>query len=245
MNTVHESSKLRMKAPNEGFALTKRNTLAPSKMATARSMGRLTEDQHNPAMPRNLTLCRIREENDAPVNGANASWEVAANNTTRRPMKENPLLSLISLNREPARRYDAPTRLTTVPDRKSKSRSKYSVGAKYSVGDRVRSECMPEIDTREMKLALMVSKLRVGDAAFVKRSGGSYSYSAVKARGPTSITFRVNALGNTKTIDLLHAGKFVRIVKDEEMEYMRRSVTSVEEEMNGESDESSSEDEGD
>ena len=92
-----------------------------------------------------------------------------------------------------------------------------------------------------MKLALAASKLRVGDAAFVKRSGGSYSYSAVKAKGPTSVTFRVNAVGNTKTIDLLHAGKFVRVVGDEEMKETRKSVASVEEG----SDESSSEEEGD
>ena len=96
-----------------------------------------------------------------------------------------------------------------------------------------------------MKLALAASKLRVGDAAFVKRSGGSYSYSAVKAKGPTSVTFRVNAVGNTKTIDLLHAGKFVRVVGDEEMKEMRKSVASVEEETDGGSDESSSEEEGD
>ena len=48
LNTVHESSNRGRKAPNEEFALTKRNTSSPSELATARSMGRLTDNHHNP-----------------------------------------------------------------------------------------------------------------------------------------------------------------------------------------------------
>ena len=110
-----ETSNLGTKAPKEGLALTRKNTSAPSKMAAARSMGRLGAHKHKPAIPRNDTLCCIREENNDPGSGANASWEVADNShphPTFRPVNENPLLSLISLAKDPTRKDDSPVSIS-------------------------------------------------------------------------------------------------------------------------------------
>mmetsp|Transcript_41322 Transcript_41322/g.86711 ORF Transcript_41322/g.86711 Transcript_41322/m.86711 type:complete len:320 (-) Transcript_41322:62-1021(-) len=94
----------------------------------------------------------------------------------------------------------------------------------YSIGDEIPKSFMTHLDHTEMKMALLVSKLEPGDTAFVKRSSGKYySYSQVTNKDRTSITFAVNSNYDTKTFDLLNAGKYVRIVSDVEMEDIRRT----------------------
>lgn len=78
----------------------------------------------------------------------------------------------------------------------------------FFVGDLFPTERVPVVNRSDNAVA--VSRLEIGDAAFVKRScGKSYSYSAVISKDERSITFRVTDEGNTKTFPLSKAGKFV------------------------------------
>jgi len=82
----------------------------------------------------------------------------------------------------------------------------------YSVGDPGREEDMI-IEASKTDTVKAVSLLRLRDAAFVKRSDGSWAYALVMERSGGEIKFEVNARGSTKVIGVLQCGKFVRRVK--------------------------------
>ena len=84
----------------------------------------------------------------------------------------------------------------------------------YSIGDRVRREDMPKSSVHEMKMALMVSRLKVNDGAFVFLPDGVWCYSVVLRKDTTSVTFQVNEDGDTQSHDSLNAGMYVRILND-------------------------------
>jgi hypothetical protein len=85
--------------------------------------------------------------------------------------------------------------------------------SKYSLGNSVPAKDMPrETKADTMKNALLVSKLKAGDKAFVRRSNGLYSYAEVWKRTKTSIVFTVSARGDTKAFDLQSAARYVRPV---------------------------------
>jgi len=93
-----------------------------------------------------------------------------------------------------------------------------SSSKKFSVGDRIRASAMPKYDAdEEAKMALLASRLRPDDCAWVKRSDGSWGYARVGSKIISSVVFVVNANGDTKTLDLKNAGRYVRIVSDEEI----------------------------
>jgi len=177
--------------------------------------------------------------------GANASWElapVARSEFARDPLtssaigptNENPLLAMmarnqtISTNENPLLAMMARNQtISTQQQQQSKMGQQppqpSSIMHNYSIGDEIPKSFMTHLEHSEMKMALLVSKLKPGDTAFVKRSSGKYySYSEVTNRDRTSISFAVNSNYDTKTFDLLNAGKYVRIMDEEEMEYVGR-----------------------
>jgi len=88
----------------------------------------------------------------------------------------------------------------------------------YSVGDPGRRDDMI-IDSR-IETMKAVSKVKINDGSFVKRSDGSWVYSIVKDRcygdrddNRATITFQVNAEGSTKVMTLSKCGKFARRVR--------------------------------
>jgi len=82
----------------------------------------------------------------------------------------------------------------------------------YLAGDPGREEDMI-IETSKKDTVKTVSLLRLGDAAFVKRSDGSWAYALVADRSGGEIKFEVNAQGSTKVITVLQSGNVVRRVK--------------------------------
>jgi hypothetical protein len=87
--------------------------------------------------------------------------------------------------------------------------------SKFSVGDRIPSRAMPRPTMDEMQMKSLVSKLKPNDYAWIRRSGGYWGYSRVGAKTSTSMVFVVNDNGDTKTVDVSIAFKYVRIVNDE------------------------------
>ncbi|KAL7470330.1 hypothetical protein ACHAXS_010562 [Conticribra weissflogii] len=84
----------------------------------------------------------------------------------------------------------------------------------YSVGDKGRQEDMLIESKRATSAA--VATIRVNDAAFVRRSDGTWTYAVVKDRtdgdNPT-IRFKVNARGSTKAFPISQWGTYVRRIK--------------------------------
>mmetsp|Transcript_41310 Transcript_41310/g.86669 ORF Transcript_41310/g.86669 Transcript_41310/m.86669 type:complete len:311 (+) Transcript_41310:1-933(+) len=232
LGVVPESSKLlklHMKATsNRNFALTRNGASVPSNMmaaAVARTSNRQAgSNPDNTTLPRNVTLRRLDEGDHNPTalgKGANASWEVAHGGTIAAPpMHDNPLLALVSSNKILMHPETKASSSSSMPKHNSKSSKEYSI-----IGDRIPKEYMPHVEHSEMKMAFLVSKMSVNDTAFVKRSSGRYySYSKVTHKDSVSITFVVNAHGDSKTFDLLNVGKSVRIIKEEEMVDIRRRM---------------------
>ena len=65
---------------------------------------------------------------------------------------------------------------------------------------------------------IKIGRLNVGDPVWIKRSGDEWTYAILKVRrnGPNiPLVFTVNKKGATKTIDLKHLAKFVKLVADE------------------------------
>ena len=84
----------------------------------------------------------------------------------------------------------------------------------YSIGDRGNEDDMI-IDSKKATAAL-VAEIRANDAAFVRRSDGSWTYAVVKDRtyGETeTIRFKVNVRGSTKAFPISQWGTYVRRVK--------------------------------
>ena len=84
----------------------------------------------------------------------------------------------------------------------------------YSIGDRGNEDDMI-IDSKKATAAL-VAEIRANDAAFVRRSDGSWTYAVVKDRtyGETeTIRFKVNVRGSTKAFPTSQWGTYVRRVK--------------------------------
>jgi len=84
----------------------------------------------------------------------------------------------------------------------------------YSVGDKGRQEDMVIESKRATSAA--VATIRVNDAAFVRRSDGTWTYAVVKDRtdgdNPT-IRFKVNARGSTKAFPMSQWGTYVRRIR--------------------------------
>jgi len=177
-------------------------------------------------IPRNVTLRRLDEGDHnptAPGNSANASWEVAHDATGAAPMHENPLLAMMSNNKK----LMHPKTQAASPSSRPKHNTPKSSKECSIIGDRIPKEYTPHVEHSEMKMAFLVSKLSVNDTCLVKRSGGRYySYSKVTHKDPVSITFVVNAHGDSKTFDLLNVGKSVRIIEEEEMVDIRRRMAA-------------------
>ena len=84
----------------------------------------------------------------------------------------------------------------------------------YSVGDKGNDEDM--IIENKKTTAAAVSKIRPNDAAFVRRSNGSWTYAVVKDRTYSdneTIRFKVNVRGSTKAFPTSQWGTYVRRVK--------------------------------
>lgn len=89
--------------------------------------------------------------------------------------------------------------------------------AHYTIGDTGRIEHMI-IDTKKVTAAL-VSEIRVGDAAFVCRTDGRWTYAIAKGRTygeNPSIKFKVNIRGSTKEFPSSQWGGFVRPVQQQQ-----------------------------
>jgi hypothetical protein len=84
----------------------------------------------------------------------------------------------------------------------------------YAIGDVGRDEDII-IDSKKATAAA-VAKIRANDAAFVRRSDGSWTYAIVKDRSfgsIPSIRFKVNARGSTKDFPETQWGTYVRRIK--------------------------------
>jgi hypothetical protein len=89
----------------------------------------------------------------------------------------------------------------------------------YSIGNKGREEDMI-IDTKKTTTAAAVGKLRANEAAFIRRSDGSWTYAIVKDRsfdgGSSSsplIRFQVNVRGCTKDFPESQWGTHVHCIK--------------------------------
>ena len=147
-----------------------------------------------------LTMMTARQSqgNDAPKLGGAYSNPVQEFRAT----SSNPLLAMMAARQSQG--IDAP-KMGDVHSNPPK---------KYYIGDRVRREDMPKSSVHEMKMALMVSRLKVNDGAFVFLPDGVWCYSVVLRKDMTSLTFQVNEDGDTQSHDSLNAGMYVRILND-------------------------------
>jgi len=178
------------------------------------------------SMPRNVTVQRLSPGGvnaGTDNSGGNASWEVAGSRSGAATMKDNPLLRMANQLSQQQEQQAAENIASNVTSSSSTTGNGHPF---FSLGDQVQQQDLPLPSTEEMKMALMISKLKVGDNAFVKRSGGSYSYAQVKQRSFMSITFVVNDHGDVKSFDLLNAGKYVRIVEEDTLEEMAKRVAT-------------------
>ena len=101
----------------------------------------------------------------------------------------------------------------------------------YSIGDIGRDEVMI-IDSKKATAAA-VAKIRANDAAFVRRSDGSWTYAIVKDRSfgsVPSIRFKVNARGSTKDFPETQWGTYVRRIKQRSSSNPRPAHAAVENE---------------
>jgi hypothetical protein len=84
----------------------------------------------------------------------------------------------------------------------------------YEIGDKGSDEDM--IITSKRETAAAVAQIRVNDAAFVRRSDGSWTYAVVKDRVDDgrheSIRFKVNTRGSTKSFPPSQWGTYIRCV---------------------------------
>ncbi len=145
-----------------------------------------------------MMAARQSQGNDAPKLGGAHSNSVQ----DFRAASGNPLLAMMAARQSQGN--DAP-----------KTGDVYSnLPEQYSIGDRVCREDMPKSSVHEMKMALMVSRLKVNDGAFVFLPDGVWCYSVVLRKDTTSITFQVNEDGDTQSHDSLNAGMYVRILND-------------------------------
>lgn len=84
----------------------------------------------------------------------------------------------------------------------------------YSVGDVGKARDMI-IDSKKATV-IAVSQIRSNDAAFVRRSDGTWTYAIVKDRTEgekATIRFKVNARGSTKAFPVTQWGAYVRRIK--------------------------------
>jgi len=84
----------------------------------------------------------------------------------------------------------------------------------YSVGDTGRIEDM--VIVTEKEAVASVSKLNIGDAAFVSRSNGLWVYAILINQTDDSdarITFKINQTGSTKSIQMSKCGSYIRCIK--------------------------------
>jgi hypothetical protein len=96
----------------------------------------------------------------------------------------------------------------------------------FSVGDKGRDDDMI-IDSKRATAAA-VSLLRVSDAAFVRRSDGTWTYAVVKERtegADASIKFKVNARGSTKSFPMSQWGTYIRRIKRQNDAPAKKSIT--------------------
>eukprot|EP00581_Thalassiosira_minuscula_P004119 CAMPEP_0183741250 /NCGR_PEP_ID=MMETSP0737-20130205/61653_1 /TAXON_ID=385413 /ORGANISM="Thalassiosira miniscula, Strain CCMP1093" /LENGTH=904 /DNA_ID=CAMNT_0025976529 /DNA_START=1 /DNA_END=2715 /DNA_ORIENTATION=- len=94
-----------------------------------------------------------------------------------------------------------------------------SILSGYSIGDVGRSEDMIIASSKET--VLLVSKLWVNGAAFVRRSNGSWVYGVVTERtegDDAKITFKINQEGHTKTIQISKCGRNIRCIKHDNID---------------------------
>jgi len=156
------------------------------------------------------------------VNSANGSGTPSGT-----PMSENPLLKAMENHRklfaatQPGAR--APTKeqgsvmtkstIANCHPTSSNDTSIASGSSTFSIGDRIYDADMPPTTMEEMKMARRVSKLNLNDYAWVKRSDKSWCYAlVVNNKNPLLRIFQVTAKGDTKTLDLLNAGNYVRVI---------------------------------
>ncbi|KAL3756248.1 hypothetical protein ACHAWU_007199 [Discostella pseudostelligera] len=86
---------------------------------------------------------------------------------------------------------------------------------KYTIGDTGRTEDMI-IDTKKVTAAL-IAEVRPGDAAFVCRTDGRWTYAVAKSRtygDNAAIKFKVNIRGSTKEFPTSQWGGFVRPIRE-------------------------------
>lgn len=86
---------------------------------------------------------------------------------------------------------------------------------KYTIGDTGRTEDMI-IDTKKVTAAL-IAEFRPGDAAFVCRTDGRWTYAVAKSRthgDNAAIKFKVNIRGSTKEFPMSQWGGFVRPIRE-------------------------------
>lgn len=85
----------------------------------------------------------------------------------------------------------------------------------FSVGDPPSVGGSDMILTSREETVLAVSELREGDAAFLKRSDGSWSYAILISRpdgDDPEIKFQINERGSTKSIKISQCGNYVRCI---------------------------------
>jgi len=105
---------------------------------------------------------------------------------------------------------------------------KHDILPGYAVGDPGRDEDMIIASSR--KTVLSVSKLRIGDAAFLCRAKERWIYAIVIERtheDDAKITFKINHEGDTKSIVLSQCGRRVRRVKQQEHRCLSGEVVKV------------------
>eukprot|EP00804_Cyclotella_cryptica_P009638 CCRYP_011193-RB/>CCRYP_011193-RB protein AED:0.05 eAED:0.05 QI:315/1/1/1/0.5/0.2/5/3172/1307 len=96
----------------------------------------------------------------------------------------------------------------------------------FSVGDKGRDEDM--IVDSKRATAAAVTLLRVSDAAFVRRSDGTWTYAVVKERtegADASIKFKVNARGSTKSFPMSQWGTYIRRIKRQNDAPAKKAIT--------------------
>jgi len=106
---------------------------------------------------------------------------------------------------------------------------KYDILPGYAVGDPGRDEDMIIASSR--KTVLSVSKLRIGDAAFLCRPKERWIYAIVSERthedDDAKITFKINHEGDTESIGISLCGRCVRRVKQQEHRCLSGEVVKI------------------
>ena len=158
-----------------------------------------------------MMSARQSRGNDAPTLGGAYSNSVE----DFRAASSNPLLAMTAAKQSQG--SDAPTTGGVFATTTTTAITSIIGPEQYSIGDRVRREDMPKSRVPEMKIALMVSRLKVNDGAFVFLPDGVWCYSVLLRKDTTSVTFQVNDDGDTQSYDSLNAGMYVRILNDTNM----------------------------